>query len=30
VLAEARGESIEEFSRQTSANACRLFGLPAE
>jgi TatD DNase family protein len=29
VLAEVRGLSFEEFSRQTTANACRLFGLPA-
>jgi len=28
VLAETRGVSLEEFSRQTTANACRLFGLP--
>ena len=29
VVAEVRGLSVEEFSRQTTANACRLFGLEA-
>jgi TatD DNase family protein len=29
VLAEVRGVSLEDFSRQTTENACRLFGLPA-
>ncbi len=29
-VAEARGAALDEVARQTTANACRLFGLPGE